>query len=211
MSRTGPLSDALKRCEADLQQIAAEALAAGDYATARIGMELAEGIADQRTRAGLDHATPSGASPTPKPRKPAKTAAAPKPRKNKAKTTRPTSGSKTYPKFAREDDKLIKIGWSKRTREEYQHKAPRSAVDTFIAHLRKHTQADRIFKIDDLLPVPDPGNEGDLPAYQVYLVLAWLRSTAAATKHGRDGYSVKPSSLSEKSLAQAWNQLPSTS
>lgn len=211
MPKPSPLSDALNRCEADLQQIAAEALATGDYATARIGMELAEGIADQRTRAGLDHATPSGASPTPKLRKPAKTAAAAKPRKSKEKIVRSTSGGKAYPKFAREDDKLVKIGWSKRTKTEYQHKAPRSAVDTFIAHLRQHTQADRIFKIDDLLPVPDPANDGDLPAYQVYLVLAWLRAYGSATKHGRDGYSVKPAALTEKSLAQAWKQLPSIS
>lgn len=211
MTKPNPLSDALNRCEVDLQQIAAEALATGDYATARMGMELAESIADQRTRAGLDHATPSGASPTPKPRKPAKTAAAAKPRKSKLKTVRSISGGKAYPKFAREDDKLIKIGWSKRTKTEYQHKAPRSAVDAFIAHLLKHTKADRIFKIDDLLPAPDPTNQGDLPAYQAYLVLAWLRSMGTVDKHGRDGYSVKPALLSDKSLAQAWKQLPSIS
>ncbi|XAL98690.1 hypothetical protein OT109_14010 [Phycisphaeraceae bacterium D3-23] len=210
MARPNPLSDALSRCEADLQRVAAEAMASGDYATARAGLELAEGIADQRARAGLEASAIAQTLPAPSPGKPAKPAAGSKPRKTQAKTARSTSGGKAYPKFAREDDKLIKIGWSKRTRTEYQHKAPRSAVDTFIAHLRKHTKADRIFKIDDLLPVPDPSNEGDLPAYQVYLVLAWLRDLGTVDKHGRDGYSAKPTALTEKSLAQAWKQLPST-
>lgn len=211
MTKPGPLYDALMRCEAELQRVAAEAVTRGDFATARLGMELAEGVADQRARAGLDTAAPSGTAPTPKAGKPAKAAPAPKPRNNKTKTPRPTSGGKAYPKFAREDDKLIKIGWSKRTKQEYEHKAPRAAVDAFIAHLRQHTKADRIFKIDDLLPVPDPANDGDLPAYQVYLVLAWLRDLGTVDKHGRDGYSAKPEALTEKSLAQAWKQLPSTS
>jgi hypothetical protein len=212
MPSAAPLRDTLARCEADLQRFAVEAVASGDYPSARLGMELAEKVAALRT--GLD-APPQAAAPAPVP---AATPTTPASAAKAGKTTRITataiakrsSENKAYPRFAREGDKLVKIGWSKRTKKEYEHKAPRAAVEAFVGCLRNKTRDDRMFTIDDLMPVPDPENDGDLPAYQVYLTLAWLRSLDTVKKHGRDGYSVKKDAITNTVLAQAWNRLPSS-
>jgi hypothetical protein len=199
----------LARCEAELQRIAAEAMAQGDYAGARSGLELAEQVGGLNKGLGV----PEAAATKPRPA----TAAKPKPpatprktAKKAAKTTakRPAP-EKAYPRFAREGDKLIKIGWSKRTKQEYNHKAPRAAVEAFVAHLRKHTKDERLFTIDDVTPIPDPENDGDLPGYQVYMAIAWLRSLGVLFKHGRSDYSVGHAAIKDKPLAQAWKHLPS--
>jgi len=99
---------------------------------------------------------------------------------------------------------IVKVGWSKKARKEYQHKAPRSVAFAFADHLRKHTRDGKLFRMEDILPVPDPVNDGELPGYQVYLVLAWLRSLDIVQKQGRDGYTANHAALSEKHQAKLW-------
>ena len=201
--------ETLNHCEAELQQIAAEAMARGDYAEARRGLELAEQVSGLGQKLGVSTtlAKPSrpdaSVNPTRRsvPRKSVKGPAKP--------TAKRRAAHKAYPRFARDGDKLIKIGWSKRTKKEYTHKAPRAAIEAFFTHLRKHTQDERLFTIDDVTPVPDPENNGDLPAYQVYMAIAWLRSLDVLFKHGRNGYSVDHAAIKDKPLAQVWKQLPS--
>ena len=205
-------SQTLSSCEAELQKLAAEAMANGDYDSARRGLELAEQVAGlyeleepdpkrtqsrQKTSA-RDSTRQPGRAKTPK-----------KQKSQVVKSRKKPASSKAYPRFAKDGDKLVKIGWSKRTREEYEHKAPLVAVEAFAAHLRKHTEEGRIFKIDDIMPLADPDSEGELPSYQIYLALGWLRSIDAVSKHGRNGYSAKANAISKKSISQAWDQLPS--
>ena len=124
---------------------------------------------------------------------------------------RKKSGSrKSYPRFERIDDKLIKIGWSKKSREEYEHRAPRSAVLAFTEHLGANTKKDRTFVIDQLLPVHDSAGE-ELPSYQVYLTLAWLRQAGAVEKRGRDGYVRTLEPLDGSTLDTLWDQIPDRS
>lgn len=210
--KASPYHKALSSCEAELQRLASEAMGNGDYDSARHGLELAEQVARLHEASGASpekagtarkrnlHSTPQQT----------KTSKSSKKRKPSAKTTsaKPTAG-KSYPRFACDGDKLVKIGWSKRTREEYEHKAPLLAVEAFAAHLRKSTKEGRIFKIDDIMPVADPESEGELPSYQIYLALGWLRSLDAVSKHGRNGYSAKTNAISKKALSQAWDQLSS--
>lgn len=115
-----------------------------------------------------------------------------------------------YPRFARQGDQLVKIGWSKKQKKEYQHKAPHSAVQALLDHLRKHTQDGQRFTIEELLPVPDPDNDGEMPTYQVYLGIAWLRCMGVLNKHGREGYSVEHHAIGKEVLAKAWAELPSS-
>ena len=108
------------------------------------------------------------------------------PRKKKPRKRSASSKSK-YPKFVRDGDKLVKIGWSKKAREEYQHRAPWEAVAAFASHLNAEGHTGETFAVEDLLPVPDSAG-GEVPNYQVYLTLAWLRQAGVVSKKGRNGY-----------------------
>ena len=118
------------------------------------------------------------------------------------------SGKPGYPRFERDGDKLVKVGWSKKNKAAYEHRAPREAVVAFSRHLSRSVQEGKLFAVEDLLPVPDPATSGELPAYQVYLVLAWLRHVGAIDKRGRDGYVLRRSGLSDAILDEHWERLP---
>ena len=111
---------------------------------------------------------------------------------------------KEYPRFEREDDKLVKIGWSKKNRSVYEHKAPRSAVLAFVRHLQHAVSEGEAFSVEDILPVPDLAANTELPDYQVYLVLAWLRRAGAIQKKARDQYVVRRGQLSDTALDRLW-------
>ena len=96
-----------------------------------------------------------------------------------------------YPKFRFEDNRLIKTGWSKKNKTEYEHRAPEEIVKTVLKHFTDNIKPDKIFQVEDLLPVPNSDNHGEVPAYQVYMVLAWLIYEGAVEKKGRDGYFTK--------------------
>lgn len=112
-----------------------------------------------------------------------------------------------YPRFGRRGDSLVKVGWSKSEKKEYEHKALKRAVDVLISTLIRAGANGRIFKADDILPLADTGDDTEIPAYQVYLILAWLRNLGLIDQHGRQGYSIaKPKELSGV-VESAWQAL----
>ncbi len=114
--------------------------------------------------------------------------------------------TRDYPKFRREDDELVKIGWSKRAKEEYEHRAPKSAVFTLIAALAKIASKKRQFTMEAVLPVnADDGTQ--VPDYQSYLGLAWLRHENLIVQHGRRGYSIPKPGNFEAAVVKLWNDL----
>ena len=117
------------------------------------------------------------------------------------------SRKEEYPHFVREGDKLVKIGWSKKNKSSYEHKAPREAVIAFTRHLTGSVQDGKVFVIENLLPVPDVGNGGELPAYQVYVTLAWLRQAGVIQKKGRDGYVLRRGGLGDGAIDKLWTSL----
>ena len=98
---------------------------------------------------------------------------------------------------------LVKIGWSKREKAEYQHKAPRDVLDAVVKVLRTAGRDADTIAIPEFLPMQ--GASGDeLPPYQVYVCLAWLRKLGLIKQHGREGYSIgRPETLPED-VATAW-------
>ncbi len=123
-----------------------------------------------------------------------------------ASAKRKVSAKRDYPRFERDDDKLVKVGWSKKAREEYEHRAPRPAVLAFAEHVGTTTAKGKTFVIDDLLPVHDAAGE-ELPSYQVYLALAWLRQAGAVEKKGRDGYVRVADPLDGSVFETLWDQI----
>jgi len=124
-------------------------------------------------------------------------------------TAKRGTAKRDYPRFERDDDKLVKVGWSKKAREEYEHRAPRAAVLAFAEHVGSITAKGKTFVIDDLLPVYDAAGE-ELPSYQVYLALGWLRQAGAVEKKGRDGYVRVADPLDGSVFDTMWDQVPVT-
>lgn len=110
-----------------------------------------------------------------------------------------------YPRFLRDGDRLVKVGWSKKDMAEYQHKAPMKAVYALVTALVGVGHEE--FAMDALLPVLDEHGE-EVPSYQTYLGLAWLRSWGAVRRESRGGYTVQPQQLLDSEVAARWQALP---
>jgi len=110
-----------------------------------------------------------------------------------------------YPRFERDGERLVKIGWSRKKKEEYEHRAPKEAVSAFVAAVG---QADLPggFRMDTLLPLKDATGE-EVPSYQAYLALAWLRSLDIITGDGKGGYRIDKTRLTPESVEGEWKGL----
>ncbi len=106
-----------------------------------------------------------------------------------------------YPQFQRDSDKLVKLGWSDRDRQVYEHRAPKSAVLRICDEIGKRTKR---FRMEDILADLGTGRE-PVPTYQAYLTLAWLRSIRAVDRDGKDGYRVRTSPLSTDRVRALWD------
>src|SRR5262245_3021461 len=114
----------LKECEASLRRLLAEAANEGDYGSVMLITSWAKALAALVGEAGEDsdpsstnqthifsdrvnHELSVSAAPSHRGRRPA---------------------AQIYPQFFRRGDELVKVGWSKKDRKEYAHRAPRRAV-----------------------------------------------------------------------------------
>jgi hypothetical protein len=122
---------------------------------------------------------------------------------------RRTSRKEGYPRFEKARDVLVKIGWSKKERSEYVHKAPKAGVDAVARRVMDLSRGGRIFTTEDLLPVKLSGAGDELPGYQAYICLAWLREIGAVEQHGREGYSVPGDDLMG-TVNRTWETLPAS-
>jgi len=129
--------------------------------------------------------------------------------KSTRRKTRPKSvsakGAK-YPKFARNGDRLVKISWSKTRKSAYTHHAPRQIVLLLMQRMREAAPDDGLIVMASVLPLVDDGVE--VPSYQSYLALAWLRSIGVVAQHGKQGYSIHDADLAPGDLDTEWQCLP---
>lgn len=187
---------AIRQCEARLRELMAQASSSGQYEAVGQLMEWAKSIASvleplpAETRAAPAVDVPeSDTQPLPSP--PAGSRKG-KPRKQQ------------YPRFGRFRNELVKTGWSKKDKKEYQHRAPRQVVDLLRMKLERFRGKD--FTSDELLPLS--GDDGqEVPSYQAYLCLAWFRETAMIVKNGRQGYFVDGTADLKAAVEQHWQQL----
>jgi hypothetical protein len=129
---------------------------------------------------------------------------APGPAPAKSKRTK-----KTYPKFLRQGDELVKIGWSPTDNAEYEHRSPRKVLPLLAAALVKAGANGRRFTMDRVMPLVDPSDGKRVPDYQVYLGLAWFRELGFVVQHGRQGYSLASKAPIEHLLEAHWTSLES--
>lgn len=114
----------------------------------------------------------------------------------------------TYPNFARRGDALIKIGWSKKSKEEYQHKAPQEVLGVLARRLSECGSGGKLVSANDVTPLIGPDNS-EIPDYQVYLCLAWFRDLALITQEGRQGYSIPEPDRLPQRVVREWERLAS--
>lgn len=190
-------AEAIRDCESRLRQLMAQASAAGHYDEVATLMLWAKSIAstidlDDQPEMGVipDAATAESNTPT-------QPVAA---RHKTAKSNRPQ-----YPQFGRFRNELLKIGWSKKKKKEYQHRASRQVADLLCSRLDEFKGKD--FTSEEILPLV--GEDGlEVPSYQAYLCLAWFRETGMITKNGRHGYFVDKNIDLKSALEQQWKLLP---
>jgi hypothetical protein len=192
----------LAECEADLRLLLADAANEGDYASVQRIAEWAKAVAALVAEGG---SPPHGALAVP-------TAA----RQNSGATTEPapTGGGKSkakasdFPQFYRRGDELVKVGWSKKERKRYSHRAGRRAIVAVSAAVRQIGVKGRMFTGDKLLPLKDPTDSSRIADYQAYVALAWFKHLGIVEQHGRkSGYTLVADKQIDSIVTAAWPEL----
>jgi len=109
-----------------------------------------------------------------------------------------------YPQFFRDGDSLIKVGWSKAEGTAYEHKCPKRIIDILANECARVNGSGKRFTMDKILPLRGPDSGGDLPSYQAYVALAFLRHADLIQQHGRSGYSIPKPKTFIIDVATAW-------
>ncbi len=117
------------------------------------------------------------------------------------------AGRKTYPQFFRADEFLVKVGWSKRHRAEYEHRAPRPVLVALVSALEKRGKHTTRFSSDDIFPLRD-SRDDDIPGYQGYVCLAWLAFIGAVERQGRQGYRIVAKRPLRDLVEEQWTAVP---
>ena len=199
----------LRDAEARICELIPKAIAGRRDEEAGQLMELARLLADARcSRAASssgqrdEAATPAGPE-TPRGARPGR-GRRPKARKRKASP---------YPKFFREGNALLKLGWSRKSKVEYEHRAPREAVMAVAARVaevasRGDAVATSRFTVEDLGEVRIARGDEPISGCQVYLCIAWFRRAGLIVQHGRRGYTlpIAPAKFPAK-VRSAWGEL----
>lgn len=185
----------LKRCGGEIAGLISEAASRGEFElVVRLGSLAAQisSLAD-------------GLTPSKGPATPVRPGA-----KATVEAMHPKTVASQYPKFTRFDDQLVKIGWSRKEKTEYVHKAPLAAVHDVCAGMESLGKTGRRFGTEKLLSVAAKSSSSgeERPLYQLYVCLAWLRAISLVEQHGRNSYSIKAPSQLRSSVNRAWETLP---
>lgn len=200
MSHLTEAVEVILRAEAELRSLLAKAAGAGEYDSA---VALA-GIA----RAVREVAASAQPTIAPYPETPSPPTGG---GKASLRATRSSEGRrplKGYPRFFREADQLVKVGWSKRAKAEYEHKAPYAVLLVLARALQRLNANGHLATMEQLLPLRNSADGSDIPTYQAYLCLAWLRAGKLIRQHGRKGYSFARGKDLLNQMQAQWDTLP---
>jgi hypothetical protein len=207
METLSQASELILKAEDELKALMSQAAKKGEYDAVVVLAEWARTLSELLTRPAtaapvsdssdqaIPKGIPSGIALTAHRRRPAgRTAVRGKQRAN-------------YPRFLRDGDNLVKVAWSKSSKCEYEHKAPKSVVVTLARTLKKFSTGNQLFSTETALPqVDDEGSQ--IPLYQSYVGLAWFRQSELVIQHGRQGYSLQRGIDIEGAALAAWEKLP---
>ena len=124
-----------------------------------------------------------------------------------------TAEAGRFPRFHREGDHLVKVGYSKSDRRTYEHRCPRDTLGRVAAVVGDLGRGGRRFTTEQMFPsdaASDPAPLAGVPSYQVYLCLAFLIRRGLVRRHGRAGYTVEGGGAADlrAGVEAAWASLP---
>ena len=193
--------EALRDCEVRLCRLAAEAVAGSDYEAAIQLTKLAKSIAAL---------TPGGPINTDDAEDNVRGESQESPRQRRKRSRRSQRSKRPaargYPRFARQRGDLIKVGWSRKEKNEYHHRAPREFVELLRDRLDQVGASGDLFTTDDLFPL-ETSEDSEVPSYQAYLCLAWFRELGLVEQVGRQGYRLDTTVDLRESVEKGWAQL----
>jgi hypothetical protein len=105
--------------------------------------------------------------------------------------------------FSRDGDFLIKRACARRSKSEYEHRAPANVILTVAQCLSEWRTTKKLLTGPQLLD-SYARRKGSVVTYQVYVVLAWLTQIGLIRRHGRSGYSVPSSATIADDVQNAW-------
>jgi len=114
-----------------------------------------------------------------------------------------------YPKFYRSDDRLVLIGWAKKSHAEYEHKVPRLILDQLVTLLTSDSTETIPVSTEALLEGLKAKNGGHVPDYYGRTLLRWFRALNLVEKHGNSGYTIKNRGAFANDIEKQWAVLPS--
>jgi hypothetical protein len=188
--------------EAALASLAAEASNARNYDAASDALELAR---DVKRLAERTTSTPTGLGNGQSARSNEATRDASRLENRGHRSVRRLG---VYPTFYRVDDYLVKVGWSKSDKSEYEHKCPKAGLLTLIDALQRAGARGRRFTMERVFSLLEVKGASELPSYQVYVGLAWLKANGLIAQHGRQGYTLVDAQALPQSAEASWNGLP---
>jgi hypothetical protein len=195
------VAQVLATTEDTLARLSGDYAAARDYELATAALNIASEISLLRNRwSKASEANPQAGKVA------ASFAAVQSPRSDsRTHSTRQKTKRFEYPKFYRRGDSLIKIGFSK-PGGEYEHKAPKYVLLLLASAIQRAGAKQGRFSMNDILPLTAASGE-EVPSYQPYLCLNWLRSSGLIRQHGRQGYSIQQPNDLPASIEAEWKQL----
>jgi hypothetical protein len=111
-----------------------------------------------------------------------------------------------YPMFLRAGDSLVKIGWSKSKKSEYEHRATYACVMALISAVLGASRGNGLVRVDQLQPLRvEPDDE--VPAYQIYVCLAWFRKIGIVRQRGRQGFVLTAAAKARDIVNEEWSKL----
>jgi hypothetical protein len=188
----------LKEAENRLRHIIVEAAKLGDYES----IDLARAVAGRLHEIFDEHVPVKSEASA----RQAATGAMPAsiPQSSAARKQRHRSRN-LYPRFQIDRGVLHKVGWSKKDREEYVHKIPKDVYDLVVRAISDASHGGKRMFASDGLVQQLQSQEPPVPAYQVYVTLALLRSRQIVEKKGREGYLAVADVVSRG--LRAWSEL----
>jgi hypothetical protein len=110
------------------------------------------------------------------------------------------------PEFEVRNSTLYRIGWSKKKKDTYLHKVPRTTVfDIVDAMTSLARTGPGPFTAEEIVARTNEDSSVSIPSYQGYVVIGFLRARALIEQVGRAGYQI-PADLEAK-VQTLWKSL----
>ena len=184
MNDNNDIDDRIAAIEEDLRTLAAISAKAGNWPVVRAASMAAESLESLKRGQEIENQESISS------RKRKSTSSVLRKETHSKKMPAAQQSGSIYPRFIREKDDLVKIGWSKREKEEYQHRAKDDSVFQVARAIEELANETGTFNTDELFPVICLEDGSDVPSYQSYLILRWFRSLEIVEQRGRSEYIV---------------------